>query len=209
MDYAARYVWLRLAKTGEIPWMPTELAQLIDMPQADLERAVKELERASLVSRHGHPPYLKVLVAHPTDTICLGYQQEELRLEMESGPQKAAVIADPFDAWWGIYPYRQSKATARKAYEALVRSGVRPALITAATWMARVTDHRFRGGREAQYIPLPASWLRSVDWKDATFVTRALSCNWELSLRSRVAEDVDRHADASRREAYATYEELG
>ena len=66
-----------------------------------------------------------------------------------------------FNRFWGVYPRKESKGSAKKAWAKIdPDEGLEQAILMAVD-MAKVQDSRFR---ERQYTPLPASWLNSEGW---------------------------------------------
>lgn len=69
-----------------------------------------------------------------------------------------------FEEWWKVYPRKDAKDDARKAWGQVLKIGYMPEDIIAGTkayailWKERGTDR--------EYIPLPASFLRKSRWKD-------------------------------------------
>jgi len=88
-------------------------------------------------------------------------------------PIESEVILNPivpFEEFYNLYPRRQAKAVALKAWLSLKASRclfeekIRPALarqIASADW-------RKEGGK---YIPLPATWIRGRRWEDEVYDT--------------------------------------
>lgn len=73
-------------------------------------------------------------------------------------------LVTDFDLFWAAYPRRTAKGDARKAWQKLAPS---PALVQeileALVWQRQQPDWLKAGG---QYVPFPASWLRSERWSD-------------------------------------------
>lgn len=71
--------------------------------------------------------------------------------------------SDSFEQWWRLYPRRESKADAFKAWGALRKEADRPSfeeLMQATQRYVLVT------AAEPQYRKLPAGWLRARKWED-------------------------------------------
>ena len=70
--------------------------------------------------------------------------------------------SEPFLTWWAVYPRKESKGDAWKAWESLRKARQLPDLevLTAAAqaYVLRVADPQFR--------KLPAGWLRDRKWED-------------------------------------------
>ena len=75
-----------------------------------------------------------------------------------------ADLMTDFDLFWQSYPRRTAKGDARKAWQKLAPG---PALVQeileALVWQRQQPDWLKAGG---QYVPFPASWLRSERWSD-------------------------------------------
>ena len=94
----------------------------------------------------------------------------------EKGKSRKKNEIDPhFIEFYCSYPRRQSKQDALKAYSQVIKTGVSHETIMTGLDRAKRDDRRFR---EAQFTPLPASWLRAggfedesgtPDWKKAVF----------------------------------------
>ena len=74
-----------------------------------------------------------------------------------------AKLSD-FDLFWEIYPRRQKKGDAVKAWAQT--ETIRPPIeeILAAIHQQQTTEQWRKDG--GQFIPLPASWLRAWQWAD-------------------------------------------
>jgi len=69
-----------------------------------------------------------------------------------------------FELFWEVYPRRQKKGDATKAW--LQTESIRPSIeeiISAIHEQQKSVQWQKDGG---QYIPLPASWLRAWQWSD-------------------------------------------
>ena len=64
-----------------------------------------------------------------------------------------------FDDFWKTYPRKKSKGQAEKAWK---RLKIAPEIILAGLQRAIKSWE----GREAQYIPYPATWLNGKGWED-------------------------------------------
>jgi hypothetical protein len=73
-------------------------------------------------------------------------------------------MTEDFQAFWRVYPRREAKQDALKAWGRLNPSA---ALVTeildALAWQTQRDDWTKDDGR---YVPLPASWLRGQRWED-------------------------------------------
>lgn len=74
-----------------------------------------------------------------------------------------------FSQFWALYPRREAKKDARKAWEQLRPSdAVVTEILTALAWQVEKPQWLKDNG---QYIPLPASWIRGERWTDEKPVT--------------------------------------
>lgn len=65
-----------------------------------------------------------------------------------------------FSEWWAVYPRREGKADAQKAYEKAIKRADHETLMAGAK---RVADNP---PAEAKFIPMPATWLNGDRWLD-------------------------------------------
>lgn len=68
---------------------------------------------------------------------------------------------DGFDSFWTLYPRKNAKLDARKAWRVIDPELHIDIIIATAGWR-KVWIAR----DEMQYVPLPASWLRGERWED-------------------------------------------
>ncbi len=74
------------------------------------------------------------------------------------------LFTDAFEDFWQIYPKKQAKLDARKAWSKLNPSlELVQAILAAVEVQKRSQEWRKDGG---QWVPLPASWLRAGRWMD-------------------------------------------
>lgn len=73
--------------------------------------------------------------------------------------------ADHFTAFWAVYPRREAKLDALKAYTKALK------LASAEEILAGVERYKRTMPEERQYRPLPASWLNAGRWLDEYEVT--------------------------------------
>lgn len=86
------------------------------------------------------------------------------------GPSDARVptaknfeaAADPFEDFWTLYPRREGKKNARKAWEPIPERLHVLILVAAFDWR-RIWA---RQGRESHTTPMPATWLNGERWDD-------------------------------------------
>jgi hypothetical protein len=65
-----------------------------------------------------------------------------------------------FEAWWVLYPRKEAKGAALKAWTSALKR------IDIETLMDRVTLYAGSELPDRQYIPLPATWLNADRWND-------------------------------------------
>ena len=95
--------------------------------------------------------------------------------EIEKGQEKERENApaheepqgpDGFDRFWELYPRKEGKKAARKAWDK-IRPGIElQTQIRNALRQQKTSDQWTRDG--GQYIPHPATWLNGERWKDET-----------------------------------------
>jgi hypothetical protein len=69
------------------------------------------------------------------------------------------VQAD-FDAFWTLYPRKEARKDAMKAWSQIPPAFYMPAVVAVAAW------RREWARRDTQHIPLAATWLRGERWED-------------------------------------------
>lgn len=69
---------------------------------------------------------------------------------------------DRFDEFWKLYPRREAKADAIKAWRKIKPEEVEPILTAVPKHASSVSWLK----NDGQYIPLPASWLNARRWED-------------------------------------------
>lgn len=74
---------------------------------------------------------------------------------------EASEYTEAFDAWWSVYPRKESKRDAFKAYKAAMKKVPHRDLVEATRRYAHDCK-----GVEARYIKYPAGWLRDERWLD-------------------------------------------
>lgn len=73
----------------------------------------------------------------------------------------AAVPEPTFDDFWSVYPRREGKIAARKAWDKAVKNGVRPSVI-----IDGAARYRDLAGREGNFTAHPTTWLNRGSWDD-------------------------------------------
>ena len=99
------------------------------------------------------------------------------------------LVQSGFNQFWEIYPRRDGRAPALKAYGKALKSGVNPADIEAGAKLFAANVERER--TEARFIPMPATWLNGQRWQDESLRVTRLA---PASSRSNPSIlDLDRH----------------
>lgn len=82
-------------------------------------------------------------------------------IEKTAGDDDAKKIdATAFEDFWVLYPRHEAKKDAMKAWQQTPADEHLRAIVAAATW------RRIWAGKETQFIPLPATWLRGGRYDD-------------------------------------------
>ncbi|HVM20269.1 MAG TPA: hypothetical protein VM307_09945 [Egibacteraceae bacterium] len=100
------------------------------------------------------------------DSLDAGEGEKGRRVSTSATATAAAKrdAARRFDEFWAIYPRKIKKEDARKAWRQVLARKVEPDRVIAA---ARAHVQRWAAtGRETQFIPYPASWLRAGSYDD-------------------------------------------
>lgn len=90
--------------------------------------------------------------------------EEQVDMSTDGGRVDAprSIYSDTFLEWWQVYPRKESKGDAWKAWEQLRKAKQLPAVddlkAAAKSYAAR--------GNEPQFLKLPGGWLRDRKWED-------------------------------------------
>lgn len=98
-------------------------------------------------------------------------------LEVRRAEPPIQVSRSDFDAFWAVYPRRQGKIAAEKAFRVACRR------VDAAVVIAAAERLRDDPNREPEFTPLPATWLNQGRWEDDPLPAR----NGHLSPTDRLA----------------------
>ena len=91
----------------------------------------------------------------------LGTNPRALKTNPRASDEATVAMVDSFNQFWVIYPRREAKRAALKAFKhALNRAGVEDILAGAKRYEAECR------GREKQYIKQPTTWLNADCWLD-------------------------------------------
>jgi hypothetical protein len=98
-------------------------------------------------------------------------QRDAPDTEAETEKNAATAAALEFDEWYRIYPRREARGSAERAYRTARKSTDQTILLAAAKRSAE----KYRGA-DPKFIPLPATWLNAKRWldEDTRPVQRAL-----------------------------------
>ena len=113
-------------------------------------------QTGEIPGRTGHPP------PERTGELLPGNPQKNHQIEPGRETTRGeALLAEGFDRFWAVYPRREGKGDARKAWPAAVKAagGVTPIIAGAERY---ATDPN----REARYTATPGPWLRGERWGD-------------------------------------------
>lgn len=151
---------------------------LPELPTIAFRLRMSESRASELISQLSH-----WLEGNASDLLASCKQNACLETERETDKNivrkpKSTNVDPLFLEFYSAYPRRQSKQDAVKAYSQVRSTGIAHETIMRGLERAKRSDRRFR---EAQYTPLPASWLRAGgfddepastpqdDWKQAVF----------------------------------------
>ena len=71
--------------------------------------------------------------------------------------------SNTFLSYYGVYPKKQNKADAVKAWVQMDGNKYLPEILAALAWQTKLPDWLKESGK---YVPLPASYLRGRRWED-------------------------------------------
>lgn len=98
------------------------------------------------------------LVPNGTDVLLL--EEGSKKIEEQTRVRKPVQADGPFDEFWKIYPRKQDKGHAKRAWQKATQTTDPTAIIDGA---ARYRDDP---NREDPYTALPATWLNGERWLD-------------------------------------------
>lgn len=70
------------------------------------------------------------------------------------------LSAPTWDDFWLLYPRRIAKLDARKAWAKMTPAQQMAAIVACAAW------RKVWAGKDLDYLPYPATWLRGERWED-------------------------------------------
>ena len=120
----------------------------------------------------------------PTDKA----QKPDTRYQNPPKPPKGgAVEPEGFEAWYAIFPRKEARRGAAKAYAAALKRATAEQLLDGAKRYAAA-----RAGQDAKFTKLPATWLNNDCWLDQTAqeapagtpIADAETARWQARLRN-------------------------
>lgn len=112
---------------------------------------------------------------------------KEIKQDQKTCPKPK--VLDGFDEFWKVYPRKEAKATAKKAWAKIKpEDGLLDRITSAVSAKASTFDWTKEGGK---YIPLPASWLNQRRWEDEAPATPQITTkaiNTIMDIYNRVCE---------------------
>jgi len=98
-----------------------------------------------------------------TNSECTENVREQSKSKSKSiSPPIVPPNGEDFTKFWNLYPRKQAKARAEKAWAKWAKAKVSPSVIL-DTLKAQLPELK---KREREYIPLAASWLNGEPWRD-------------------------------------------
>lgn len=76
---------------------------------------------------------------------------------------RTSAATEAFERWWSVYPKKDAKGAARKAWAQAIKKAD-PAILIAAAEQYR--DHPTRRNAEIRFTKNPATWLNAECWHD-------------------------------------------
>jgi hypothetical protein len=135
--------------------------------------AIEITERKTEAGQHSNEYFIRV--SRPMDTsdqgvlyvqgpVATGGQHNESHSERETplSPTETSP-REPFDEFWSIYPRRQGKGDARRAFAKALRKATLTEVLAGAE---RLRDDPHLPLDEPSLIPMPATWLNQERWDD-------------------------------------------
>ncbi len=89
-------------------------------------------------------------------------REREIKGKKESKKKKAST--QNFEKFWEVYPKKQSKGDAEKAFNAINPDELLMEKILSAVLRAKTREDWMK--EKGKYIPYPATWLRAKGWED-------------------------------------------
>lgn len=117
---------------------------------------------------------------------------------------KKDLYSEQFLQWWNVYPRKQSKGDAFKAWEVWRKRKLLPEIDELITATKSYSDHT--SDFDPQFIKLPAGWLRDRKWEDESANSKTVSVESDerrikmeawLSARGVTVEEYERRKTES------------
>jgi hypothetical protein len=123
-----------------------------------LKQAQYRKERLSTVDKSGQ-------CSPNVDSVDTSRSRVQIQIQKQKTDARTGPVQpDGFTEFWKVYPRRQAKQDALKAWKVLEPSDeLLAAMLSAIERRRGSPDWRKEGGK---YIPLPATWLRGRRWED-------------------------------------------
>lgn len=115
-------------------------------------RSREEVERIRDANRRNGK-----LGGRPRKTESLSESVSESQSENEPSLSVSSEL-DPFDIFWTLYPKKESKGTARRAFTSALKKAPLDEIIEGVK--------RYRFSEDRQYQPLASTWLNGERWQD-------------------------------------------
>jgi len=156
-DYTGRLLSLRAERRAKTRERVTRYRERRNALRAQCNADVTRLCNAD-VTHLSNAPVTHLTLPNPT-------LPNQTNGKGTSSRSRARRVDDPhFEKFWSVYPRRQAKADARRAWEKLAPDDALTETILEAVRQAALTDQWRRD--EGQYIPLPATYLNKRRWED-------------------------------------------
>lgn len=97
---------------------------------------------------------------------------KELLFNEVEQARKTDLYSEAFLKWWEVYPRKQSKGDAYKAWEVWRKRKLLPALDDLISATKTYAQHV--SNDDPQFIKLPAGWLRDRKWEDESANTKTV-----------------------------------
>jgi hypothetical protein len=176
----------QLVFNAEVRQRYAQLVHGLPGPIAGIESIAHLLPRNGYLEGNTYP-----FDTHPSE---YRFQEQEQEQEQEHSPPKppqggggASADGESFEKFWQVYPRREAKEAARRAWRKLAPTPELQEVILAAIERQKQSEQWQREVR--RYVPLPGKWLNERRWEDETGQTAtAPSPDSEAARLARVQE---------------------
>ncbi len=129
---------------------------------------IKKLAFRLRINEHKLKSYIQQLshwlIHDDIATISERYQDDAPETETETEGETETDALIPFGEFWDLYPRKQNKASAQKAWKKLkVNQALFEQIQTTLQWQQESRDWQKDGG---QFIPYGSTWLNQRRWED-------------------------------------------